>query len=119
MHARRWVLLGTGLLVIGVAALLVALRWESAERIATSISALAAVAAVGVAVWAAVPHSRERPRSGVRVTRTGSATAEAGGKAVSGLSSSAPLPDVPIAVEETGDAKAMGGGDATSGFRNA
>ena len=46
---------------------LIVLRWGSANKIAVVVSALAAVAIVGVAVWAAVPAMSSG--KGVRLSR--------------------------------------------------
>lgn len=85
---------------------------------ATVVSALVAVAALGVAVWAALPAPRSR---GLRVTDTGEARARTGGIAVSGLTALATGGTgsdlATVEVEHTGPADATGGGDATSGVR--
>ena len=77
------VLMATAGVVITLAVLLVLLRWDSANKVAVVVSALATVAAVGVAVWAALPAVSGM---GVRVSRTGRATAGPGGRANSGVS---------------------------------
>ncbi len=111
MPARRAALLITGLVVAGLGALFAVSEWDRASRIATLVSALAAVAAVGVAVWAALPGAAAM----IRVTNTGSAAARAGGKAISGLAGpTTGLPDR-VEVDHTGEADASRGGDATTG----
>jgi hypothetical protein len=57
------------------------MTWEQANRWATSISAVAAVAATGVAVWAALPGASR----GLRASRTGSATVHGTGTANTGV----------------------------------
>jgi hypothetical protein len=57
MRARRVALLITLLLVALSGGAFTILAWDQASRLATVVSAMAAVAAVGVAVWAALPVS--------------------------------------------------------------
>ena len=106
--------MATAGVVAVLAVLLVVMRWDSANKIAVVVSALAAVAAVGVAIWAALPAVSGK---GVRVSRTGRATAGPGGRANSGVSGPAgSLPD-DMVVDRTGDADASNGGDANSGIQ--
>lgn len=112
MSARRVALLATCLTVAGLAGWFAVAKWEQASRVATVVSALAAVAAVGVAVWAALPRSDERT---VQVSDTGSATAGRGGTATSGLTGPVAGLSGRIEVERTGPADASGGGNATTG----
>ena len=108
------VLMVTAGVVAVLAVLLVVLRWDSANKVAVVVSALAAVAAVGVAIWAAMPSLSGK---GWRVSRTGRATAGPGSRANSGVSGSAgSLPD-DVLVDRTGDADASNGGDANSGIQ--
>src|SRR5690242_15857359 len=102
MSARRMVLIATAGVVAVLAILLVVFRWDSANKIAVVVSALAAVAAVGVAIWAAL--GAEPSSKSLRLSRTGRATAGSGGRANSGVSGPAgSLPDN-VVVERTGDA---------------
>lgn len=119
----------------GVGALLAVLRWSQADRVAAVVSCLAAVASVGVGVWAAFPASRTEPEpeSGgdrgpaapagpahgtvIRVADTGSAIAGRGGRASSGFSGPADRIRGEFGVERTGDADASEGGDADTGIR--
>jgi hypothetical protein len=112
MSARRVVLLVTCLVVAGLAGWFAVARWEQASRVATVVSALAAVAAVGVAVWAALPGADRRM---VRVSNTGPATAGLGGTATSGLTGPAAGLRGTVEVDRTGHADASGGGNATTG----
>ncbi|MEV0724176.1 hypothetical protein AB0I37_15520 [Micromonospora purpureochromogenes] len=109
---RHLVLLVTGVLVALLAITFVALRWDSADRVATAVSALAGVAGVGVAVWAARSGGRARARA----RATGRATAAAGGYATSGIDA-ATGDAAALEVSRTGDAEASGGGQAISGIR--
>jgi len=102
----------TCLVVAGMAGWFAVARWEQASQVATVVSALAAVAAVGVAAWAALPGPERRT---VRVSDTGPATAGHGGRAVSGLTGPAAGLSGPVEVGRTGSADASGGGDATTG----
>lgn len=87
--------------------------WEDANKLAAVASALGTVAAVGVSVWAAL--RTPQPRESLTVSDTGHATADGGGRAVTGLSGQANRVDGPVRVERTGKADASGGGDAVSG----
>ncbi|MGW5556521.1 hypothetical protein ACWER9_04745 [Micromonospora sp. NPDC003944] len=108
---RHVVLLVSGLLVSVLATTFVVLEWESADRIATGVSALAGLAGVGVALWAALPTTR----SGARVRETGTTRARGTGYANSGID--APASDAtPMEVHRTGDATAGDGGQAISGI---
>jgi hypothetical protein len=114
MGMRRIALMATAGVVAVLAVLLVVMRWDSANKIAVAVTALAAVAAVGVAIWAALPGARDK---GVRVSRTGPAAAGPGGRANSGFSGpSGSLPD-DVVVDQTGSADASNGGDANSGIQ--
>ncbi len=103
----------TCVLVAGLGMWLTLARWDDANKVATSVSALGAVAAVGVAVWAVV----RAPRSGgsIVVSESGRASATSEGSAVTGVSGKASVDIGSIRAERTGDAEASGGGNATSG----
>jgi hypothetical protein len=108
---RHLVLLITGLLVAVLATAFVVLGWGSADRIATGVSALAGLAGVGVALWAALPGARP----GLRVRGTGAARVRGTGYATSGID--APADDTtPMDVSGTGDVTAGDGGQAISGI---
>jgi hypothetical protein len=113
MNARRSVLGGTAGVVAVLAVVLVFLRWDDANKVAVVVSSLAAVAAVGVAIWAALPAVSGR---GIWVSRTGKATAGRGGRANTGLSGSPGAVSGESRVDRTGDAKAPEGGDANTGI---
>jgi hypothetical protein len=108
------VLLATAGVVAVLAVLLLTVPWDSANKVAVVVSTLAAVAAIGVGIWAALPSASG---GGLRVSRTGRATAGPGGRANSGVSGPArSLPET-VVVSETGDADASQGGDANSGIQ--
>ncbi len=113
MTIGRIAILVTCVLVAGLGGWLAILRWDDANKVATSVSALGAVAAVGVAVWAVV----RAPGTGrsIVVSETGRANATSHGKAVTGVSAKAGKDVGSIRMERTGDAQASGGGDAVSG----
>jgi len=112
MNTRRVVLLITCVVVAALALVFAVSRWDQANRIATVASALAAVAAVGVAVWAALPGSA----SGARAIRTGTAEASGpGARANSGIRGAASMLGGMVA-DHTGDARATDGGSANSGI---
>jgi hypothetical protein len=115
VSAHRIVLTGTAGVVGVLAVVLALLRWDSANKIAVVVSALAAVAAVGVAIWAALPAMS--PRQGMRVSRTGGTVAGLGSPAnpeVSGTGDSLPGD---LRVERTEDPEASDGRDASTGIR--
>lgn len=114
MSARRVVLMATAGVVAVLAVLLVLLRWDSANKIAVVVSALAAVAAIGVAIWAALPTVSGK---GMRVSRTGRATAGPGGLANSGVLGPADSLPNNVQVERTGDAHASDDGEANTGIQ--
>jgi hypothetical protein len=109
MNTGRVVLLVTCLVVAGLGGWFAVARWDDANRIAAFASALGAVAAVGVAIWAAL---RTTSSGSIVVRRTGRAESY-GGSANTGVhgrvSGSA-------RVEDTG-AAASDGGDANTGAR--
>ncbi|MDX2647058.1 hypothetical protein PV341_26540 [Streptomyces sp. PA03-1a] len=111
MTMKRVVLAGTCVVVAVLGWVFALSQWETASRIATVASALAGVAAVGVGIWAALPHASS---SEVVVRDTGAARTAGSGNAVSGNRGSRPLG--PVTVERTGDAEASGEGDAVSGY---
>lgn len=83
MSKRRFVLLLTALAVAALAAVFAWVGWNQAGQIATVFGGLAAVAAVGVAMWAALPVARS----------TGSPSATSGDpQAGEEASSSGPIP---------------------------
>ncbi|MER7152261.1 MULTISPECIES: hypothetical protein [Streptomyces] len=115
MSAGRAVLLVTGATAGILAIVFVLVGPRQADHIATLVSALVAVAGLGVAVAAAVPAIPGR-RS-VRVTDTGAATAKGSGSAVSGAAVSITNGTETIEVSHSGTADASDDGEATSGIR--
>jgi hypothetical protein len=105
------VIVVTAAVVVVVAVALAVLRWEDANKLASALSALAGLAAVGVGVWATLPSSSQRL---IRASRTGKAIAGPGGTANTGLSGSG-VPVGDVQVDQTGDADASGGGRANTG----
>ena len=84
--------------------------WDQANKTAVVVSALAAVAAVEVAMWAGF---RSSGASSVLVEDTGNATAGRGGRANTGVRDAGKLGS--LEVRRTGDAKVAGDGDANTG----
>ncbi len=115
MSPRRVTLLITSLVVAGLLVWLLVVRWDNANKIAAVVSALAAVAAVGVAVWAALPSSVAN--GGARASRTGKAIARRKSNAISGIVSNTRKATGQLEADRTGDADASDGADATSGVR--
>jgi Kef-type K+ transport system membrane component KefB len=108
----RVVLVVTLFVVAGLAGWFALAKWDDANKVATVLSALGAVAAVGVAVWIAL---RAAPGPSVRVSQTGRATASSG-EANSGFRSSGGREVNHVRVDGTGDAESAGG-EANSGVR--
>jgi len=98
------------LVVAGLGVWFVLAQWDVANRAATVSSALGAVAAVGVAIWAAL---RGAGGSSVRATRTGNATARREGSANTGIRSA--KQSGRRTADRTGDATASDGGSANTG----
>ncbi|MEV6159474.1 hypothetical protein AB0L53_54995 [Nonomuraea sp. NPDC052129] len=118
MNARRTVIVVTAAVVVVVAVVLAVLRWDDANKLASALSALAGLAAVGVGVWAALPGSAQ---GRIRASRTGKAVAGRGGWANTGVSIKG-APSIKstaagdVRADHTGDADASGG-DANTGVR--
>jgi hypothetical protein len=115
MKLRRATLLVTCLVVAGLGVWLTMAKWDTASKFTAVISALGAVAAVGVAVWAAL--AGPGLTGGARARRTGKATARENGVAVTGVVVSARKTAAQVEADRTGDADASAGGEATSGVR--
>lgn len=111
MTIKRMVLIVTCVVVAALGWFFAASQWETASRAATLASALAGVAAVGVAIWAALLGSGQ---AGIAVQNSGAAKTAGKGNAVTGVSVSSS--SGPVTVEGTGNAEATGEGDAISGF---
>jgi hypothetical protein len=60
LSGRRIAAAATAAGVAVLAVVLMAMRWNAASKVAVIVSALAAVAAVGVAIWAALPAMSDR-----------------------------------------------------------
>lgn len=116
MSGRRVVMAITASVVAVLAGTLVGVRWDDANKIAVVASALAAVAAVGVGVWAGLPALSSANRR-LRTSRTGRAVAGPGGRANSGLIGSVGSLPGDVLVDKTGDADGSKGGDANTGIQ--
>lgn len=109
MNLGRVAVIVTCAVVAGLGVWFALARWEDANKVAAMASALGAIAAVGVAVWAAV----KAPGAGgsVRLSDTGKATAGPGGSANTGVRGVRGN----VRVKRTGDAQATNG-DANTGI---
>jgi cytosine/uracil/thiamine/allantoin permease len=117
MNGARVTLVATCVVVAGLGVWFGVAKWDQANKAATVASALAAVAAVGVAVWTALRASSGPTglRHTIRATGTGKATATGpGSSAISGVHGTAGN-EGPVRARNTGDAQADGGGSAVSG----
>jgi hypothetical protein len=109
------VLMVTFLLVAGLGVWFAIARWDVANHGAAVVSALGAVAAVGVAIWAALGGTGN---GDVSVSRTGKATARRNGVASSGVRVRSRRPWGRLRADRTGHATATDGGDANTGIRS-
>jgi hypothetical protein len=119
MSGSRIALMVTCVVVAGFGIWFALAKWDQANKVASIASALGAIAAVGVAVWATLRSSSGAggPMSRIRASGTGRATAlGTGSSAVSGVRGTAGESG-PIKVRNTGDAEAGKGGSAVSGVR--
>lgn len=112
MSAARAAITVTALAVGGLCGWFSILKWNEAGQVATIVSALAAVASIGMAVWAAV---RQPGRRSITVKRSGKAVSGVDGRAVTGVSDTA-VTSGDLVVEDSGDADARKGGDAITGI---
>ncbi|MCC8243653.1 hypothetical protein [Saccharothrix luteola] len=111
----RTVLALTLLVVAGMGLWFAIARWDDASKVAAIASALGAVAAVGVAVWAALP--KRLPLTAKIISGTSDAEAADGGDANTGLQGKARHLTGSVEVRNTGKATATGGGHANTGIR--
>jgi hypothetical protein len=114
MNSGRIALIATCVLVAGLGGWFAIARWDDANRVAAITSALAGIAAIGVAVWAALRGSGRNASQSV--SRSGNATGK-GGRANSGISGSNAASVREAKVRRTGDAHAEDGGSANTGIR--
>ncbi|MER6513311.1 hypothetical protein ABT158_41325 [Nonomuraea sp. NPDC001636] len=112
MTVQRWVLAGTAVVVAVLAVVFAVLGWDWADKAASVVSALAGVAALGVAVWAAWPVASGG--GSVRVSHTGRATTSGAGRANTGFSGRASAVPGRVRVKRTGQASSDDG-DANTG----
>lgn len=113
MTMGRVVLIVTLFAVSALGVWIAVVTWDEANKIAVVTSALAAVAAVGVAVWAALRGARST--SSIDVSRTGDAVSTGGGRANTGFRGKARRTSS-VRVRDTGRAEADGG-DANTGVQ--
>lgn len=111
MNTGRWVLVITCVVVAVLTVVLCVLSWGQANKVATSIAALAGVAAVGVAVWAVLA---KQTGATARVRNSGKAIATRGGKASTGVHGPAGVVGDAV-VEDSGVADASDSGEASTG----
>jgi len=104
----------TIVLCLGFIVLVVVLLTTNHNESTWIATVVAAVAAVASLIYD-VARSGAETRGSVRVSKTGSATVDAGGTAVSGYLGRADAMPTSLDVSETGDARASGGGDAVAG----
>jgi len=108
------VLVVTCLVVGGLCAWFAVNNSGDADEIATLISALAAVAGIGIAVWAAIPGSAA-PWTASAI-ETGKAVAHRRSRAITGIAGVHANP-AGMTAKRTGDARATDSADAISGVQ--
>lgn len=116
--ARRLTIVVTCVIVAGLTISFVVLQWDRASWLATVVAALAAVAAVGVAVWAALRDPSSGTKNTIEVKGTGDAIANGDGNANTGVkagSENEVRPGSIIQVTDTGRASATKHGQANTG----
>jgi hypothetical protein len=113
--ARGWVVLaGVTAVVLVVVALT---QWDRASKLLAVVSTVAAVVAVGVAVWQGRLALAKKPEPSVAVEDTGPAVAERNGsRANTGFEGPTKLPGS-ATVRSTGRAEGSDGGSANTGIR--
>ena len=110
MTRGRWILVVTLLVVAALGFWFAVAKWDDVNRVAVVLSAVAGVAAVGVALWAAVRgFSQDRK---ISISSTGQANSD-DGDANSGMRGKSALPDTPIEIRDTGPAKSRKGNSNT------
>lgn len=114
MNRQTLVLILTAAVVACLGAWFVLASWDHANRVATVLSALGALAAIGVAIWAALRGSSVR--SSINAKGTGDATAMGSSSANTGIRVSKSDHSGRMEVKDTGKARADDGGDANSGI---
>lgn len=110
MKLGRWVLVITVLVVAGLGFWFSAARLDDASKIASVLSALAGVAAVGVAVWAALHPAG--PSRKIVVKNSGSASSDSG-DANTGVRGTADPAGLSIRIKNSGDAESQEGNSNT------
>jgi hypothetical protein len=124
VNAGRVALVVTLFVVAGLAGWFAVARRDDANKIATVVSALGSLAAVGVAVWTVLRSSSGQSAQvtsptavpPVEASRTGKATSGRGGVANTGVRAKAAKVKGPVRAARTGDADASGGGTANTGI---
>jgi hypothetical protein len=118
MKAGRLTIIVTCVVVAGLTGSFAFLQWDQASRLATVVAALAAVAAVGVAVWAAL-RGTGSSIAGIEARGTGDAIVNSGGNANTGVKAGADS-EAPRAQDiraiDTGRASATRHGRANTGI---
>lgn len=110
MRLGRWILVITLLVVAGMGFWFSVARWDDASKIAAVLSALAGIAAVGVAAWAAL---RGTPISSkITVKSSGDATSDSG-DANTGVRGKAAPSGLSVKINNSGEAKSKDGNSNT------
>lgn len=91
--------------------------WDRADQVASVVSSLVGIAALGIAAAAAWPLARGGNQRDVRVGKTGRSVARGQGRANTGIKGRAGNIAGRVRAKSTGDAEASGNGEANSGIR--
>lgn len=110
MKLGRWTLVITLLVVAGLGFWFSVARWDDASKIASVLSALAGIAAVGVAVWAALRGAASSSK--ITVKNSGNASSDSG-DANTGVSGKANSAGLSVKIKNSGDAESKGGNSNT------
>ncbi|RAO00784.1 hypothetical protein [Micromonospora noduli] len=110
MKLGRWVLVITLLVVAGLGFWFSVARWDDASKIASVLSALAGIAAVGVAVWAALRGTAVSSKTIIK--SSGNATSDSG-DANTGVKGKSVPSGISVKIEKSGDAKSKDGNSNT------
>ncbi|MGC3862330.1 hypothetical protein ACPSM1_19330 [Micromonospora chersina] len=110
MKLDRWILVITLVVVAGLGFWFSVARWDDTSKIASVLSALAGVAAVGVAVWAALRGTATSAE--VTVKDSGNASSDSG-DTNTGMRGKAAPAGLSVKIKNSGDADSRNGSSNT------
>ncbi|MEV4210101.1 hypothetical protein [Micromonospora sp. NPDC049662] len=110
MKLGRWILVITLLAVAGLGFWFSVARWDDASKIASALSAMAGIAAVGVTVWAALRGTATSSKYTVK--NSGNASSSSG-DANTGVRGKADPAALSVKIRNSGDAESKDGNSNT------